>query len=700
MSIIFQHSALGMNSATAPKLLSEGTLAMLVNGSVTTGFCRPRPPFIEHEVAVLDTASSNVFGKGKVQGVGFYRDEQGDALTVAVDGRLFRLDLERDTLERIGTRAYFAKSAERVEFCQRDVYHIAQDGISPPVVIRHKTATQGTHPTRGIPVGSLMAEGWGRLAVARGDKVFFSNHISDPNTEDVPAGVEPALAFTEDTAYFLNTRFFRVPKSSGKIVGMTFTPSLNGDGDLGPLAVFCERSTWLYNTRVPREQWGSQDIASNPLPRIGACASGGIVVRGNDVLFSDQTGRIQQMRIAVRRNDDARLKSYDSAVFPLFENDHKTSLHKRLSVHLPEWHTLTAIHPEPFALNDGRMTTRHRSLLALNESPAVEGAQAIWDGVWNGVFPVAMIVAPWRGAETIFIISLDSDGTNRIYRLGKTGQDTVNATPKGQPMMITTRAVSDEQPFKLKQAISSSIHIGEAAGNVSVQAAWVTDGGQALPWFGKRFFIPTHFDGGFGAEQGMPRTLTPVPPGQPFSYAQCQLTVVGQATVEEIAIDTQPLDSPSNNVSNCSADHKTKVIPVCEDALRYDLYLSPPFDCTPQPYGTQPQPQPIRLPALIGLQLPQPGRPGKDGSPGTQWRSGEGEPLYTLGKDGDYYLNTATGDILRREDSAYVLVFNVGSTTPISPTITGITIATDGSLEITTSTETLYVPLFNRPPTP
>jgi hypothetical protein len=686
MPAIFQTYALGVNAAVSPKLLPDGALSMLVNGSVTTGFCRPRPPFIEHEVAILDDTAAGIFSKGKVQGVGFYRDEQGDALSIAVDGRIFRLDLERDTLERIGARAFFAKSGDRVEFCQRGNYHIAQDGTSPPVVIRHKKATQGTHPTRGIPVGSLMADGWGRLAVARGDKIFFSNHIADPNPNDLPEGVEPSLAFTEDTAYFLNTRFFRVPKSSGKIIGMTFTPSLNGDGDLGPLAVFCERSTWLYNTRIPREEWGTQDIASNPLPRIGACAAGGIVVRGNDVLFSDQTGRIQQMRIAVRRNDDARLKSYDSAVFPLFENDHKTHLHKRLSVHLPEWHTLTAINPEPFTLNDGRMVSRHRSLLALNESPAVEGAQAIWDGIWNGIFPVAMVVAPWRSIETIFIISLDSDGTNRIYRVGMAGQDTVNATCRNQPMLVVTRADACEEPFKMKQVNAAALNLSGASGDVSVTGEWIADG-KVSDWFEKRVNVPTAFAHGFGAEQDLPRITLPTPPGPAWTFTQLSLTLTGQATLESIAINTTVLDAPTNSAGGCGKDLKPKRLHYCQDALSYDLLKhTENADMT----------QPLNWPELIALQVAlaaqSKGKPGRDG---TQWRSGEGEPDYRLGKDGDYYFNSTTGEILRRENSAYIVVFTVAGN-QINNAITGIAIAADGSLEITTATETFYAPLFNR----
>ena len=570
MPILFQHFAAGVNAATHPRLLVDGALASLVNGTVSSGFCDIRPPFIEHEVSFLDNKAPHFFGRGVIQGRGFYRCEAGDAIIFAADGRLFRLSLDNDSLEQIGGKC-FSIHSKRVEFCQRGPYLIAQDGESPPVIIRHKTVTQGTHPTRSVPCGTIMAEGWGRLAVARDDKIFFSNHIADPNVSNTGVSlnsIAKELLFTEDTAYFKNIRYFRVPESSGKIVGMAFTPSLNGDGDLGPLAVFCERSVWLYNTRVAREQWGEQDIASNPLPHIGACSPDSIVVRGNDVIFSDQTGRIQQMRIAVRRNDDARLKSYDSNVWPIIERDHKTHLNHRLTLHLPERHTLIAVHPEVVIRDDRRVAVRHRALLALNETPTVEGAQAAWDGEWTGIHPVAMITAPYRGEQTAFFVSLDSDGVNRIYRLGGRGPDQIQGRSVSQPMTATTRADTDQQPFKKKSATAALVNVGNAVGPVRIKGTWMPDG-KHLPWCQSDHNVETCFNGGFGEPQDLPRLTLPAPPRHPFSSAQVSITITGRARLEEIAIETEQLSTP-NNVApgGCVTTHCRSV---SECVKPYDL---------------------------------------------------------------------------------------------------------------------------------
>lgn len=44
---------------------------------------------------------------------------------------------------------------------------------------------------------------------------------------------------------------------------------------------------------------------------------------------------------------------------------------------------------------------------------------------------------------------------------------------------------------------------------------------------------------------------------------------------------------------------------------------------------------------------------------GSVWRNGTGAPADTLGADGDYYLETVTGDVYKRESDAYTVVTNI-----------------------------------------
>jgi hypothetical protein len=65
------------------------------------------------------------------------------------------------------------------------------------------------------------------------------------------------------------------------------------------------------------------------------------------------------------------------------------------------------------------------------------------------------------------------------------------------------------------------------------------------------------------------------------------------------------------------------------------------------------------------------GPQGVPGTPGSVWRNGTGVPPNSLGVDGDYYLNDATGNVYQRVSTAYSVVANIlgpaGSTGPAGP---------------------------------
>lgn len=55
--------------------------------------------------------------------------------------------------------------------------------------------------------------------------------------------------------------------------------------------------------------------------------------------------------------------------------------------------------------------------------------------------------------------------------------------------------------------------------------------------------------------------------------------------------------------------------------------------------------------------------PFATGASGTIWRSGSGAPSNTLGVDGDFYLNTANGDVYTKTGGSYVLTTNITGAT-------------------------------------
>jgi len=53
------------------------------------------------------------------------------------------------------------------------------------------------------------------------------------------------------------------------------------------------------------------------------------------------------------------------------------------------------------------------------------------------------------------------------------------------------------------------------------------------------------------------------------------------------------------------------------------------------------------------------GAAGQNGANGATWRDGAGVPSNSLGLDGDYYLNTTTGDVYKKASGSYSVVGNL-----------------------------------------
>jgi hypothetical protein len=85
------------------------------------------------------------------------------------------------------------------------------------------------------------------------------------------------------------------------------------------------------------------------------------------------------------------------------------------------------------------------------------------------------------------------------------------------------------------------------------------------------------------------------------------------------------------------------------------------------------------------------------GTPGSVWRSGSGVPSDSLGINGDYYLNTANGDVYTRSSGTYSLVTNIkglagtnGATWRTGSGIPSDGTGVDGDLYLRTSTGAVY----------
>lgn len=577
-----EYRADGWISFAGGMRLSDGARAavgkdqaeVLVNVTVRHGRAEPRPAFRRARVFWTTRKAEAVFTRGTIQASRFYDGPDGGRWIFIADGHILSWNPANGIARMISPdrQRCFHRLARHAFLEQRGRWMIAQDGINPPVIIDGDNATVNEDPFNGVPTGMMMADGWHRLAVVAPDRkrIFISDHEFDP--------ISTPLSFTDDATYFKNARYFQVPASLGPIVGITFAPSFNNQDDWGPLLVFCEHGTRAYQLQVPREQWADIDIAATVLPTVGACAHGAFAVRGNDVVFSDQNGRIQTFKQAITTRDDVRLRPADQAVWPLYRGEDAKFRRWRKAARFDD-RILTTVWPEPVRLGNGRQAVRHRGLVVMEEDH-LSDRPFVWAGLWTGIYPVAIESGYVSGGpdespvEKCFAVSLDPDGQNRIYEITKMAGPDMMPEPRRVPMWLIPRWQDFEKPFARKKIQAAALQLAEIRGRVTITGYWQTSATRPAPWFEHHdagaeclmFGGGDNCDMAFPEITGRPRVNLPAPASEgDFLRARPWLRVAGNVAIEE-GIFEAGLNAakPQANVSCAEPSTVTARVASCE----------------------------------------------------------------------------------------------------------------------------------------
>jgi hypothetical protein len=557
-STLYASYAGGVNAVSdSPRLIGEQQLKMLVNGTVRNGFIAPRPALKFQRLKWRDTRSQVLWKTGINQGMAFYDSPEGPALVFAFDGEIQFLSLQTMEIRRLvvaeddPAKSHFSKDREFVYFCQRGKYMVNQDGTSRPLIL------EGTRPfyqpvqSGKFLAGTIMAEGWGRVALASHDRkrIYFSDHELDPLGN---------LSFVEGSAYYPNARYFQVPEALGRLVALRFSPSLNGTKRFGPLLAFCERGIMAYDVSIDRSSWLTSDIAAMMHPDLGACSHRAVTSRGANVIFSDHNGRIQSLSGAISEAQDNTLEPIDSNVWPAYRG--KSDLRFRTAVTFDD-RTLTTVLPERVKRSDGRLQVRHRAMVVYQHDPA-QPISPVWDGLWDGIKPVTMTAGTFEGAEFCYILAHDENG-HSLYQLTKEpGDDQMAAGPKKVTMTAALRPTDADAPFQLKPFKSGAIRLSGIRGKVDIQAWQKLDRQEVQSWFSHNEDSPACMDLGCVLKPQPLGIKTRI--GLPALATDCRevgmiFSVTGQATIEEVGIDfgepksvsAQPDTACSNSTPKC-----------------------------------------------------------------------------------------------------------------------------------------------------
>jgi len=500
----------GMNAfASNHRELGPDTLRHLVNGTVRGGWVETRPHFECMIPVFVDEADKVIWETGKIQGSGYYRFGSDAVMVYAIDGNLLAFDPISKKVTNINppTGAPFSKYADFVYFSTRSGHLISGDGLGRQVITfgYESRFSKSGDPNNEVPISLMMADDWGRLAVVDPDRkrIRFSNHELDPDPTYSP------LAFDETFDYYKGSRFFQVPDHVGKIVWIGFLPWLDTDTGTGPLCVMGERATRYYDVSIDRTQWAVQDISGTMLPNIGGLSHRAQVVRADTLIFSDQHGRIRNLKNARQDESTLSVKRFDRAVFPYFEKEPKDLRKFRIAA---EWNerVIIGVQPESRWIREGgipdRYNVRHRGMVVWNGEISEmqdERDLAVWDGLWTGIYPATLDTGQFGVSGTVIstelciALSVDADGINRPYVIREDGAGRYDIAPRdnGQlarkriELQMTTRPLDfssrdGDYSLLLKRLDQGVIRIGERYGKTRMQGYVQSDQDWLEgPWF-------------------------------------------------------------------------------------------------------------------------------------------------------------------------------------------------------------------------
>lgn len=339
---------------------------------------------------------------------------------------------------------------------QADKYFIIQNGIDRAIIFDGASSRRSVVEEQEVPTGTatVFNEEIGRLCVATNGNMIAIG--------DVVGGPTSVLKFTENT-YLHEGGEFRIPIGFGKIVAMKMSANLNRANGQGPMAVFSERGITSFNLPPNRSTWkGLAYPVQINMPLKSATSQAGAVLVNGDIFYRSKDGLrslaytlrefsahsntplSSEMERVLRYDDDALLK-YASGM--LFDN--------RL---------LFTVNPTP-----GSNGVYHRAIGSLDFdliSRMGEQARPVYDGVWTGILPTAMVTGTFAEKERAFIFAVDPDSKeNKLWELHKeAGFDNTDSRVQS---IIETKSLDFRTPLEAKRLDELEIWVDQVVGQVN-----------------------------------------------------------------------------------------------------------------------------------------------------------------------------------------------------------------------------------------
>jgi predicted phosphodiesterase len=395
--------------------------------------------------------------EGKLQGLHLFRPLKATPqLVVVVEGKVYVSEppfttftwLSEITFCPYADQIFWADAQQAVtlnpdgslSFVRPRLILFMQDGYAPPAWYDGSACGHTTDPD-GVPQGTAMCWSGNRLWVAQRNLIYASD-IWDP------------FHYTENL-YLGGTDAFMLEHE------VTAMANVGGSGAPQNLLVFSEKDTTMFQSQVlQRNLWTSiQDFQTTLFPTIGCKSQRSVISLHGRLYWFSQYG--------LTSYDAARSVRQTSEFFILDNEmaDSKSRMWNRqefIACSRFENYLLVSV-PVHDAYNHHTWVLDHNVLTTLTEK-----SPAVWNAFWTGTRPVEWASGDVNGQERCFHISVDYDGTNRLWEAFQSerqdhGVD-ITAWVEMRALQFGTRGK--------KHLRYADIHWGELSGVVDMKVQW------------------------------------------------------------------------------------------------------------------------------------------------------------------------------------------------------------------------------------
>lgn len=442
----------GMDSSLDPAFLQEAEYRSAMNITNRGGILKTRPGYS----CVLELP------EGKLQGYTLFRPTGGAwHHVVAISGRIY-VSPYPFTSYKVLPGIQFFEGADIVVFEKATKSVVQNDDGSLTTIAPYDVLMMQDRYTKAAywdgstnrhldpsenetPLGLWMKWSGDRLWVSR-DNVFYASDSADP------------LKFTE-TEYLAEGGSFKAPDV---ITGMAEVSSV----DTPQLLVFTSNTTTVVQSNVrDRTLWKSTDNFQRILfPDVG-CVSGRAV--------ATQYGQVWWMTMTGITSLNAALASRVSS--ELIYRDSEMAVSKgNLSPNIEKVAAISFENYLLFSVPSGDRYNRHTWVMDQGVIDKLNSNQPpAWNSVWTGTRPVQWSAAAVNGVQRIFHVSVDYDGTNRLWEaFSPTRED------NGQPITCYVETKShanyheDAQGLDIKTFRFAELDFTEIRGTLDVKVYW------------------------------------------------------------------------------------------------------------------------------------------------------------------------------------------------------------------------------------